>query len=563
MAQLKKSETAMGPSELPRTGQTTRSSPRASRREVLIVACVLVALGALFYGSHVLHGGFSIDDWPHAAEVAYTPHPIANEWAGTASRPVLAIYMPFIYTIFGPNPWIHHLWSLFLAVCMSTALYAILRRFSIPRYDAVVISVLVLLFPWSDATRFWATASHINLAIIFGLAGILLALRGLDCRPLGNTASHLYHLGAIALYALSVLTYEITAIALLLVGSLYFVRASARSSLFRWSADIMIIVACLAWNVANSTRSRLPFSSALDHAGEISDGALSLIARSSMPFGLSRTVPLVVLLAIAIGSVAAWRLLPAKHVIARDILKRWLIMAGIGLVIAVAGWVLIIPANPYYNPNGLGVGDRINAVATIGIVIMIYAAAVLLATLIILVAKSVRFVPADQRTVGALSLIVAMAVAVGYANKIQDDQRTWNHAASDSTHVLEIVKYDVPSPGSGSTIYTFDYPGSEQWGIPIFTFSWDLDYAVKLLFDDPSISAYPIVAGINEMTCGRKAMGPSGGEWSINVQGSPYGSGVFVNATTGDAQRIFSPPECRAALRRFPPGPEVRVPSSL
>lgn len=533
--------------------------PKASRREFWLFTGVLALGGVLLYGPSILHGGFFIDDWPHAVEVAYAPHPFADEWAGSAGRPVQVLYYPITSMVFGPHPWVHHLWSVFAAVCLSSSLYAVLRRFDIGTYPAAAIAILLLLFPWSDSTKFWVAGSVINIAVALGLGGVVLALRGLDCQAKGGSVfGRWWHVGALSLYALSVLTYEVAAVALLLVGGLYLMRVGAiRAAVLRWVADVVVIGTCLVWGAENVTRERLPLSQALHHIGELVDGAISVIALAALPIALDRTLVLVILLTIITLALVTLRFFPIDET-ARALLRHWLTMAGIGLVIAIAGWAIIIPANAY-NPAEPGLGNRINVAAAVGIAIMVYAIAVLLAILLISVGR--RFgkgLVLDRRSLGALSGLLVAAIGVGYANRTLADQRVWNHATRDSSHVLDMVKRAVPNPPPETTIYTFNYPGSEGPGIPIFSFMWDLNNAVKLHFQDQSVSAYPMVVGFNAMICKRYSMGPVGSGWSVRAQGAEYGHGVFVDIATGNRQRISSPKKCRAALKRFVPGPWVR-----
>jgi hypothetical protein len=65
---------------------------------------------------------------------------------------------------------------------------------------------LVLLFPWSDSNRLWAMASYNQLAVVFWLLGLLLALRGF--RSTGRAAV-LLHAGALLLYAAGIAVYEL------------------------------------------------------------------------------------------------------------------------------------------------------------------------------------------------------------------------------------------------------------------------------------------------------------------------------------------------------------------
>src|SRR3712207_6355321 len=90
------------------------------RGELGLASALLLLLGAIVYGPHVVHGGFTIDDWGHAAGVQYPRDGILRDyWEVTSNRPVLVLYVPLTHLVFGEHPWVHHAWSVVLAVGMS------------------------------------------------------------------------------------------------------------------------------------------------------------------------------------------------------------------------------------------------------------------------------------------------------------------------------------------------------------------------------------------------------------------------------------------------------------
>lgn len=524
-----------------------------SSRELWLIAGLLSALAAALYGPHVLHGGFALDDWWHADQVAHSSDLLGEYWAYTSDRPVLVAYMPALHALLGPNPWAHHLWSAILAVTMSTLLFAVLRRFGMARFHAAAIAVLVQLFPWSDSTRLWATASHITLAIDLGLAGLLLTLRGLE---LAGRRGIRYRAGGVLLYALSVLTYEIAAVVLLAVGALYLARAPARTALRLWGANVVVISACLAWVSANTRRERLSPSEALDHAGAMGDSALSLLARAAIPLDIDRGPVLAILAVVAIASLLAT--VGPIDPIARATLRRWLAVAGLGIAVSLAGWALFVPAAVQYDPARPGIGNRVNGVSAIGVVLVVYAAVVLAATLAALLSRPVGRGTALGSRVTALSSTVAIAIGLGYADGLRADQRSWARAADGVDHVLASVERGVPAPNPHDTIYTFNFPGWEKTEVPIFSTPLDLPGALRLMYDDATLAAGPVVDRVSAFRCERRRMVLAGAFWLRSGTVSRYGKAVLVDAETGAWHRVRSAAECREALRTLPPGPFLR-----
>jgi hypothetical protein len=523
---------------------------RAGTRELCVAVSLLLLAGLLALGPHVLDGGFTIDDWGHAA--AAHLHDLGtllrDYWGFTSNRPVLVGYVPISHLVLGESPWAHHLWSIVLAVAMSGTLYALLRRLAFAPRHAFALALLVLLFPSSDASRLWATASHIHLGIALGLGGVVLALRGLDARTAGEgRRARRLHAGALALYATSVLTYEIAGAVLLMAGALYFTRAGWSVVWRRWAADIGIIAACLLWSSIRAQRERPSLQEMLDHAWDLGNGGITVLARSALPFGsVGRQTVVMAMIAVVAAAILVWWMLPAGDD-ARPVLKRWLLVVAGGVLVATAGWALYIPADPYYQVDAPGVGNRTNVMAAVGIVAIVYAVLVLAATLLF------RGLPRWGRPAAALSVALALLIALGYTLDLRDDERAWARADAESQAVLTALEQAVPDPAAGSTLYTFGAPGSIEPGVVVFAFRWDLVGAVKLVYDEESLAGYPILEG-TVMTCGLEDMGPTGSGW-LPGHRAAYGKGYFVDVPSARAERIDSRSECRAALARFVPGP--------
>ena len=524
---------------------------------------LLFAVAALIYGPHVIQGGFTIDDYGHAVAVENLGTGIFEQyWETITNRPGLVVYIPLTHFALGPNPALHLALAAGLAILMSLALYAVLRRLTVAPRQAGAISVLVLLFPWSDSSRFWAVAGHISLAIAIALGGLLLALRGLDAQAAGRKRRALWlHGGALALYAVSVLTYEIAGGVLLCVGALYLIRGPVAAVWPRWLADIAVVVACLTWNTLQADRPRASFSQMVDHASAIADSGLAIIALAAIPLGdaakqammagvhTTRNVILGGLLAIAVTALVDRHLMP-KTDDSRAVLSKWLIIVGVGVGVAAASWVIYIPADPYYNPAGDGVANRVNVLAAVGVVLVVYGCVVLGVTLML------RGLPNWPRLASVAAALAAVSLALVYAIDERDEQRAWARAASASEGVVSAIVAVVPDPPPGTTIYTFGHPGNERAGVSIFGASWDLTGATRLRFHDPTLNAYPIVEGTS-MQCLADRIEPVGG-WSSPIHGASYGTAYLVDVAGGKGTRVDSQTQCELAIGSYVPGPVIR-----
>ena len=91
-------------------------------------------------------------------------------------------------------------------------------------------------FPFAESIRLWTTASSVSFVIALYLAGLAVALLALTSarRPA------LLHVGSLVLYALSILTYELTAPAVALSGLAYLVRVRSRAAVVRGVVDLAL-----------------------------------------------------------------------------------------------------------------------------------------------------------------------------------------------------------------------------------------------------------------------------------------------------------------------------------
>jgi hypothetical protein len=522
----------------------------SQRRETAVVSAVLAALCAAVLGRWVAHGGFASDDWSLAALTKY-PGPdglLPAFWKSVAYRPVAALYLPAEYLVFDEHPSLHILWTLLLATAGAVLLYAVLRRLGFQLWHAGAIAALVLLFPGADSTRLWVTGNLPQLAVTLCLGGLLLALRGLELAPRGRRAA-VVHAPAVLLYAASVLTYEATAPPIALFGVLYRLRSTWRAAGRRWAADLVAVGLALAWNLSQSHRRAVGFSAQTAHARQIAEDATTLFARSLVPYGTPRRSVVLSLVAVVVLVTALLVRSLARGDRVRTSAVRWLSTGLAGVVFAAAGWVMFVPTTKFYAPLSAGFGNRTNAVASIGLVLAVYAVLMLVGTIAFRLGRR-------PRALGAvLPALLVVVVLVGYAREVRSDTDQWTRAVARERNVLSTLARIVPATAHGDRIYTFGQAGYESAGIPIFHASWDLTGAVTLRWKHPPLAAYPVI-GISRVVCDPRRVHLVGPGWNPRF-GSPYGKTIFVDLSRAVERRIASASQCRTALTRFRPGPLV------
>src|SRR5438093_6808841 len=515
----------------------------ASRLELALAALWFAALGAAVYGAHVAHGGFWLDDWSNAAAYQFADRPryldtVRGLEAYLGGRPLLALVIPIPYALFGMHSSLHLALAVALGVLTSWLFFLLLRTLRLPVLHAAIVASLALVFPWADSLRLWATAGLNDLAVVFYLLGATLALRGLDVR---GRRSVVLHAAAVALYVLSVLTYEAAAIAALLTGALYLTRASPRRALRRWAIDALALLGALMYSFAATSETR-GVGALHDRLGDVRPHvrqSLSLLASTVFPIDAGRAVKGVVL-----ALVLALVLLALRRRDAADwnTYRPWL-LAGAASAIAIASTYVVFLGKGLY-PLSPGRDNRVNVFAALPWTLLVYAILAVGATL------------ACSRLGRAASApLVAAAVAVllggGYVVKVEHDASRWERASDLEQPVLSALR-SLPAVRPGTTVYTFGYPGQVAPEIYIFAKVYDLDGAAKLVLDDGSVKAYPVVRP-TRLSCGARAVIPHGVHFGPDTS-SPYGRALFLDVPAKNAVRIEDRSICRRELARFVPG---------
>jgi hypothetical protein len=533
-----------------------------STGELLVAAALLLGLGAAAFGSHVHHGGWYWDDWWN--EAAYRYPPVGSGLAGTidsmvrvtgdqpsvSGRPGTAAYLVLTHAVLGGHMRAHLVATALIAIASSWALYVVLRELRIAPLHAALIAALALLFPLSDVTWLWASGGNNRLAVLVYLLGLAVALRGLAA---AGRRSGWLHAGAVVLYVLAVLTYEVVAPIALLSGVLYVGRRPLREVAARWGADLAAVtIAVLLFPVGlvrlfgkGNAHSASGLSDMYDHARTIGDESLSVLAISLRPSGaLGRTEAVLIVAGVLVAGFALWSRRTAARG-SRDELRRWLLVAAGGAAVVVLGYAAYVPADAYYRPLNPGLGSRVNVLAGFGFVLLVYG--------VVMVAGTVlsQRLPRGQLVKAALAVVAFVLFARGYLHRINTDKGNWDGAFAREQRVLKTLRTALPRLPSRATVYTFGEHAEYAPGVPIFGAPWDLEGAIQLQRHDGTLRAYPMVAG-SDVRCQAGGVHPVGlfGLYGAR-QGAPYGRAFFVDLRTGTAQPITDSRTCAAARGKY------------
>jgi hypothetical protein len=506
---------------------------------------VLTGIGILVYGAYVLHGGFYSDDWSNAAD--YQLGGPSRYWAAVdqshrvlGGRPVLALLLPIPHALFGVHPSLHLGLALGLGIVTSLCFYALMRALRLAPLHAGAIAILTLLFPWSDSIRLWSTASVNSLSVSWFLLGLFVALRGLRTATT-TVRAVVMHGSAVALYLLSVLTYEVTACAALLAGLLYVGRAPLSSALRRWLVDVVVVLGALVYSLTTTVATR--------HVGSIDERvhdvrvfgreSALVLASALVPVG-STGRPLKLLAVLVLGSLGA---IAFRRSNGSSTLRQWALVIGVGFVALGAADFMLLGSR--LHPLDPGTGNRVNVFAGLAYCLLAYG----------LIAAVAQLVPGRRGS--ALAIVAAAVIGVGYAVRIHGDAGRWQQASVLQHRVLASVDRDLHQLPPGTTLLTFGYPADVSPGVPIFDRSWDLNGAVRLLASDSALHAYPIYEQVT-VRCARRGLTVAG-PGSYGTLAISYRSTLFINVPTDGHLWVRNLESCNQALRSFRPGPTLLV----
>jgi hypothetical protein len=281
----------------------------------------------------------------------------------------------------------------------------------------------------------------------------------------------------------------------------------------------------------------------------IAQQGLVLFSSALVPFGQhGRWLGLVLLVATAGAALFVIRFLRPGQGERRE-LVRWLLVLLGGMIAIAAGYAMFVPADPYFAPGELGVGNRVNIFAALGYPLVFYSLARLACLL------AFRRLPHPRVWALAGTLVLSMMVGLAYVGKAEHDSRNWNAAYAMEGQLLGSLHRLVPNPVHGSMIYTFGHAAYYSPGVPVFAAQWDLNGAVKIDYHDPTLGALPVIQG-QSITCANDGPVPNAGSGGgVTPAPTPYGKAYAVDIGQFKAIPLTSRAACLRATKLFQPGP--------
>jgi hypothetical protein len=538
---------------------------RRALLQALALALVLGAAAFLVYGEQLRHGGWVGDAWLTRAWYATWPHGNFFDTVGhflelnsMGARPANAVYRVALNEWFGADMGAWFTWQALSGVCMCLSLYLLLRELGLGYLDAAAASLLLLIFPASASLWLWSAVLHASLAIALGSIGFVLALRAFRAHGRRRWA---LHAASLLLFVLSVLLYEVCLPAFLASVLLYRLQAPWRAACRRWLVDCLVLVPIALALTSTTEAHDQDLAGAIAHGGDIVAGLPSLLFGRLLPFGAVRPLAFVLLAALyAAGAVVARRL--GAEDPARGRLRLLFGLTGAGLMLVGLGYLIYVPGLDYYTPLARGIGDRVNALAAIGWVLIVYALLSMAATL------AVRGLRGRPLYAGLLTAALGLAVGLGWLASIGDESRAYVAAYREGNRALDVVERAVPDPKPGTAIWVFGQPVEMAAGVPVFANYWNMTGAVALMYHDHRVRGFVGLPGTS-FECRAHGMVPSQEpEYApppaakLGRFGSRYGRTYFVDTVSGQFANMRTRRECLEMSATYALSPQLPTPQS-
>jgi hypothetical protein len=523
--------------------------------DVPVALVLLLIVGVLLFGDNARHGGFLADDWAMRSDWLYSGRSgffggvgYLLEMPNIRNRPLNGVYIALQQSLFGNHMGWYLAWAILLSAIMASAIYALLVTLRFVRWQALIIAGLVIANPAADSLRLWSPAAGAQLCITLAALGFLLGIRAFRA----ERHALWLHAASLAFFVASLLTYE-TALAVICAGSIlvWLLEAPWRRALKRWAVDVFVLVVIAATWTSNSNFQKQDFDGQINHIKLMWDSWQTLLTTRILPFPTDKWVGLApLLLVLGLGAVALWT--ERDDPVTRVRLRRWMATAlGAALIVTFA-YVMFVPAIDYYEPGGPGVVNRVNAVASIGWVLLLFSALMILATVAF---RGRRAVAGTSALVGAGVVLLVLS----WLPLLREDSDTFTRAFKVGQVALRNAKIALPTPEPNSTIFLGGQPIEILPGFPVFGNDFDATGAVRVIFHDGSLRGLPLFPD-SQFTCNPRALHAETTSLRYVATDIPYGKAIFLDTVTGTHQRPLSVKDCRRTLKALPISPAYPPP---
>jgi hypothetical protein len=355
----------------------------------------------------------------------------------------------------------------------------------------------------------------------------------------------------LALFAVSMLTYEAAAALIPLSGLVYLAAHSWRVVRRFAVVDFLFGLGLVAvtYHLHSHGRQRPGISVALRDLPATLHQLVGVGTRAVDPFtGSTGVVVAVLLVAVLVRLGQLYRQSEFPTAIRRS-----------GLAIAGAALAAVVAVLPFAGSGGHpldpGINNRGNILVALPIVVGVVA-----------LANAISFTAMKQQLARrALAACLLVVIATSYAIHVRADASRWDAATAIQHRVLRITSRLFPHPPPQSATFVVGYPAMTAPGVPTFSQIWDLGPALSLHYDQP-VGGYPMFAGarLDCMAGGVYPISPPGPYDALHGgEGSPlrvtYRRAFLIDAAGHGLYRLKSRFRCQRIARELRPGPFIDI----
>jgi hypothetical protein len=461
----------------PITATNPAPNPWRSRRTRWLALVPLVS-GLVLWLPYARLAGFDYDDWAIVAKYTFNLGPPVS------FRPGFVLWAPLSVRLMGLHVHWYYASTEVIFALSATAVFVVLVSLRVPTMASLSAAVLYVVYPGADAARLWWTASENSLAILLVLLSVFFGVKWSE----GRGWSVKWLIPGLACLAAGVLVYEEAAVLILLPLATLPMSATVGRRALKTALDLPIVAICfgliLKTNGATGVQAIRPLDQFPSRAQTVFvDGFHAIFVRmfAGAPAWAIGGIPIVFLAFVAAGLIIRSKVRPCGAPSwARSAMVSGLLFAAVFLA-----WVPLLPANDYYLPSLLGIGNRVNSTASVFLCAGLGIAFFSMAALV-----SRAGLPVIGHAVAAALLFFTLAtfIVVSVA-----DASSFVRAAQQRQAMLQVIKRAVPNPAHGDLLVLSNYNAfsGPNW-VPVFAASWDFNGAVKLLYNDPSLAGSPL-----------------------------------------------------------------------
>ena len=525
-----------------------------TRNEALIGLAVVLGLTLCLYVPHVAHGGFYTDDYTSLEEWRFL-HPTLVDVLGQLIHG-LNQYRDGSRRLFELLPMIGHLdaWryqviGLAIAAFQCCLFFGVLRMQGMRQAPAVTAASILVVCPWIDASRMWWSTYGQSFAICLYLAGLLCAQVAFStCRSRRALA---LHAASLLLFLAAVETFEGTVALVAATGCLYVLRVGFRRAARRWSLDILVALIGFYADFRFGMAQRGATFNIGHLFGRVATLLSSLwtIIRSALPGPLW----FIVVMIVGAGSCGLFVARRRRSQINVDV-QWWIRVELVGCLFTILGLapLLAAPVGQLFVPSWTGPYNRLSLPAAPGEVV------VLVAT-VWLVGLGLGELIRSRKRSQVISIALAAILIIVLAVQEFHNEQSWANASYEQHQILENIGSVIGSmPARHTAVAAFEHPNINSDGDPIFDTGYDLQAALRLRYDDPTLLAHayelPVVCHLHNISyppIKLPSQTTQEARLGLNSNSLSYGLLYFIDISTGVAKRITNRSQCAQVASSF------------